>query len=338
MSEIQRYAPRLRAVLTPSGFTYTMERFETADGDEGRRHAITAYAYPSATGGLVKYEDHLKALDDARHEYKWDQQEVDDLRAQGYEEAVRDALRLVEMGDLIPGTPIFGCWVCGDPVESEPCPAHEAVPGRITDRLAGLTVKKVQCQAGLADMEATPVAPLPPEPPVGSGAFRGGVLWVRVDDSPEFGWVNPVTEAWASWDELQPCVPAVPEGDGICLSCRSTYTAQDWADEGRQSPAAAGGDARVDERRRQGLDAHSPLCPIGVDADCHTDAATHCNFCESRCNCAYSINGPVVGVDVNATWNAALEAAEGAFRHAYGSDEGLHYPDVIAAIWKLRKP
>lgn len=34
---------------------------------------------------------------------------------------------LVERGWLIPGTPIFGCWVCGTPNESEPCPDHAQI-------------------------------------------------------------------------------------------------------------------------------------------------------------------------------------------------------------------
>lgn len=63
MSDMQRWTLRLRATLTPSGFTYTMERFETADGDG--RQAITACAYPSPDGDYVAFTDVERLIEEA---------------------------------------------------------------------------------------------------------------------------------------------------------------------------------------------------------------------------------------------------------------------------------
>ncbi len=52
---------------------------------------------------------------------------------------------------------------------------------------------------------------LPPEPPVGSGVFHDGRLWVRSSGE---HWSTYINFRWEfrTWADLQPCVPAVPGG------------------------------------------------------------------------------------------------------------------------------
>lgn len=50
---------------------------------------------------------------------------------------------------------------------------------------------------------------LPPEPPVGSGVFRDGVLWMRHSAAGGSDWWC-VGQGYRAWADLQPCVPAVP--------------------------------------------------------------------------------------------------------------------------------
>jgi hypothetical protein len=51
---------------------------------------------------------------------------------------------------------------------------------------------------------------LPPEPPVGSGVFHDGVLWVRCGFDKQSEWWAHGLGAYRTWAEIQPCVPAVP--------------------------------------------------------------------------------------------------------------------------------
>jgi hypothetical protein len=51
---------------------------------------------------------------------------------------------------------------------------------------------------------------LPPEPPVGSGVFHDGRLWVRGNGLMSACWHAIGATHWLSWAEVQPCVPAVP--------------------------------------------------------------------------------------------------------------------------------
>jgi hypothetical protein len=55
---------------------------------------------------------------------------------------------------------------------------------------------------------------LPPEPPVGSGVFHDGVLWLRMYASGEGPWRGG-TGDWREWADIQPCVPAVPQPEPV---------------------------------------------------------------------------------------------------------------------------